>query len=65
VEIEGRFAEAGELDIRAASAAQFSMDKVAAAYEGTAQKISRMRGQSRRGEPVLDEFTPEERKKMM
>jgi hypothetical protein len=41
------------------------MDKVAAAYEGTAQKIARMRGQSRRGEPVLDEFTDEERKKMM
>jgi len=59
------FAEAGGLGIRPASAAQYSMDKVAAAYEGTAQKIARMRGQSRRGEPVLDEFTDEERKKMM
>ena len=59
------FAEAGGLGIRAASAAQYSMDRVAAAYEGTAAKVSRMRGQRSRGEPVLDEFTDEERKKMM
>ncbi|MGW8268116.1 MAG: vWA domain-containing protein [Longimicrobiales bacterium] len=59
------FAEAGDLGIRAASAAQYSMDKVAAAYEGTARKISRMRGQRRRGEEVLDEFTAEEREEMM
>jgi hypothetical protein len=59
------FAEAGGLGIRAASAAQYSMDKVAAAYEGTASKVSRMRDQKRRGEEVLDEFTDEERKKMM
>jgi len=53
------------LGIRAASAAQYSMDKVAAAYEGTAAKVSRMRGKRSRGEPVLDEFTDEERKKTM
>ncbi len=31
----------------------------------TAKKISRMRSQHRKGEEVLDEFTDEERKKMM
>ena len=59
------FAEAGSLGIRSPGAAQYSMDKVAAAYEATAGKVSRMRGQFRRGDEVLDEFTDEERKKMM
>jgi len=59
------FAEAGSLGIRAAGSAQYSMDKVAAAYEATAGKVSRMRSQFRRGDEVLDEFTDEERKKMM
>ena len=59
------FEEAGGLGIRAASAAQYSMDKVAMAYESTSAKIARMRQQRQRGEPVVDEFTIEERKKMM
>ncbi len=59
------FAEAGSLGIPGAGSAQYSMDKVGAAYEATAGKISRMRDQFRRGDQILDEFTDEERKKMM
>jgi uncharacterized protein YegL len=58
------FAEAGGLGIPLAAAAQYSKDRVAAAYEGTARKISRMRGQRRRGEPVVDAYTDEERESM-
>lgn len=59
------FREAGGLGIRAASAAQYFMDKVVAAYGSTSKKIARMRQQPQRGEPALDEFTDEEREKMI
>jgi hypothetical protein len=58
------FAEAGGLGIRANFAAQFSKGKVAAAYMGTASKVSRMRRQAREGETVENKFTDEEREKM-
>lgn len=58
------FAEAGGLGIRAASAAQYSPDKIFAAYEASSEKLSRMREQKRAGGPVLDEFTDEERERM-
>ena len=59
------FAEAGAMGMKASAVANYSMGKVGAAYEMTSQKISRMRSQHRKGEEVLDEFTDEERKKMM
>jgi hypothetical protein len=57
--------EAGAMGMRASAVANYSMDKVGAAYGMTSKKISRMRSQHRKGEEVLDEFTEEERKKMM
>ena len=59
------FAEAGAMGMKPGAVANFAMDKVAAAYEMTSRKVSRMRSQHRKGEEVLDEFTDEERKKMM
>ncbi len=59
------FAEAGAMGMRASAVANYSMGKVGEAYEMTSNKISRMRSQHRKGEEVLDEFTDEERKKMM
>ena len=59
------FAEAGAMGMRAGGVANFAMDKVGAAYEMTSRKVSRMRGQKRAGQEVLDEFTDEERKGMM
>ncbi len=53
------------MGMRASAVANYSMDKVGAAYGMTSKKISRMRSQHRKGEEVLDEFTEEERKKMM
>ncbi len=58
------FAEAGGLGIHAAGAAAFARDKVLGAYAGTSAKVARMRRQSRSGETVRDEFTPEEREQM-
>jgi len=59
------FAEAGAMGMPAGAVANYSMGKVGAAYDMTSKKISRMRSQHRKGEEVLDEFTDEERKKMM
>jgi len=59
------FAEAGAMGMRASAVANYSMGKVGEAYQMTSNKISRMRSQHRKGEEVLDEFTDEERKKMM
>ena len=59
------FAEAGDMGMRRSAVANYSMDKVGAAYEMTSRKVSRMRSQHRKGEEVRDEFTDEERKKMM
>ena len=58
------FAEASELGIVAAGAANFSKQNVAAAYGATAAKVTRMRKQRRDGEAVLNEFTMQERKEM-
>ena len=45
--------------------ADFAMHTVGMAYEMTSKKVSRMRAQKRSGQEVVDEFTDEERKKMM
>ena len=59
------FAEGGAMGMKAGAVANYSMDRVSAAYAMTSEKISRMRSQHRKGEEVLDEFTDEERKNMM
>jgi hypothetical protein len=58
------FAEAGGLGIHAAGVANYAMDNVQAAHAMMGQKLSRMRAQRRSNEPVNNEFTDEERKKM-
>jgi len=58
------FAEAGGLGINAAGVADFAMGNVQMAHAMTGQKVSRMRAQRRSNEPVNNEFTDEERKKM-
>jgi len=58
------FAEASELGIAVAGAANFSKQNVAAAYGATAAKVTRMRKQRRDGEAVVNEFTIQERKEM-
>lgn len=58
------FAEAGALGIAAAGAANYSPDKIQAAYMMTGGKVARMRAQRSSGETVRNEFTDEERKKM-
>ena len=59
------FAEAGAMGMKAGGVANIAMDKLGAAYGMTSKKISRMRSQYRTGQEVKDEFTDEERKKMM
>ncbi len=59
------FAEAGGMGIAAAGVANFAMDKMVAAYAATGEKVSRMRQQHRAGETVSNEFTDEERGKMI
>lgn len=59
------FAEAGGMGIAAAGVANFAMDKMVAAYAATGEKVSRMRQQHRVGEAVSNEFTEEERGKMI
>jgi Mg-chelatase subunit ChlD len=59
------FAEAGAIGIHASGAAQFAKDKVWAAYHSAGSKVARMRMQSRTGETVVNEFTDEEREKMV
>jgi Mg-chelatase subunit ChlD len=58
------FEEAGSMGIQAAGAANYAMDKVAAAYGATMSKVARMRQQLRDGETVDNAFTDEERKRM-
>jgi len=58
------FAEAGGMGIHAAGAADWSMDKVAAAYRATSDKVTRMRAQVSQGDTVCNGFTDEEREKM-
>lgn len=59
------FAEAGGMGIAAAGVANFAMNKMVAAYAATGEKVSRMRQQHRAGETVSNEFTDEERGKMV
>ena len=58
------FAEAGRMGKQAAGAANFSMNKVGAAYRATGAKLARMRKQTREGETVKNEFTDQERQDM-
>lgn len=58
------FAEAADLGIGSAGAADFSMNKVALACRAVGSKVSRMRGQARTGEQILNEFTEDEREQM-
>lgn len=62
---QNAFAEAGGMGIHAAGAANYAMDKVAAAYGATISKVGRMRAQARAGETVDNAFTDEEREQMM
>ena len=59
------FAEAGAMGMKPGAVADYAMHKVGMAYEMTSKKISPMWSQHRKGEEVLDEFTDEERKKVM
>ncbi len=58
------FTEAGGMGIKATGAANYAMDKVAAAYMATGAKVARMRKQRSAGETVNNEFTEEEREDM-
>ncbi len=58
------FAEAGSMGMAAAGIANFSTDKVAAAYQATSAKVARMRKQTSVAEAVSNEFTTEEREQM-
>ena len=59
------FAEAGGLGIQRAGTANFSVNAVLGAFEGTAEKVARMRSQQREGRTVSNEFTDAERKRMV
>lgn len=59
------FAEAGGMGIQAAGVANYALNKVFDACTGTGGKVSRMRRQLAEGETVNNEFTDEERKKMV
>ncbi len=58
------FAEAHEMGMQLAAAANFAPDKIQQAFRGTAAKVARMRAQTRHGETVEDCFTDEERRAM-
>ncbi len=58
------FAEAGELGIDAAGAANWSLDKAGAAYSAVNSKMARMRAEHLAGETVNNEWTDEERERM-
>ena len=58
------FAEAGGMGIAAAGVANYSLDKVGAAYRMTGSKLARMRKQRSDGTTVVNAFTDEEPKKM-
>ena len=59
------FEEAGQLGIHRDGAANFAMDRVADSYGATASKVRRMREQQRNHQPVSNEFTDEERGRMV
>lgn len=58
------FAEAGQIGIDRFGAAPFDVDKVAATYGAVGQSVKRMRRQRCEGQPVVNEFTQEERDAM-
>ena len=58
------FAEAGAMGMDAAGAANYTNDKVKAAYGATMSKVARMRRQSREGQMVDNAFTAQERDEM-
>ena len=58
------FAEAKEIGVAAAGAANFVNKKVRAAYGHTGSKLARMRQQARRGQTVVNEYTEAERADM-
>ncbi len=58
------FAEASNMGIAAAGAANFSKGKFAATYDVMSAKVGRMRRQASAGEAVKNLFTDEERKQM-
>lgn len=59
------FDEASSMGMDAGAAAQYDRTKVAAAYQGTSNKLSRMRQQRANQEEVSNEFTEAERKDML
>ena len=59
------FAEAGGMGIHEAGVANYTVDKVAAAYMATGTKVARMRAQRSAGETVTNDFTSEEKEEMM
>ena len=61
---QNAFDEAGKLGIAMHGAADFSKDKVAAAYGATCAKVGRMRKQAAGGQQVSNLFTDEERQNM-
>lgn len=58
------FAEASQMGMDTAGAANFSKGKVFAAYQATSDKVGRMRQQKSAGERVLNSFTESEIKEM-
>jgi len=58
------FAEAQQMGIMDAGAADFSKGKVRSAYDATAAKVARMRKQRFADETVVNHFTIEEREEM-
>lgn len=58
------FAEAGSMGIRPDAAANYSDEKVAHAWGGTAAKVARMRAQTMADETVVNLFTEQEREEM-
>lgn len=59
------FAEAGELGIDSAGVAAFDHSRVFAAYHVLSGKVARMRAQTSSGETVTNEFTEEDRQRML
>lgn len=58
------FAEAGSMGISMGGAANFTANKVAAAYQATSAKVARMRTQAAACAPVDNSFTQTERDEM-
>lgn len=59
------FSEAGGMGVQVAGVAQYSPNKVSAAYDAVGAKVARMRSRASAGEEVKDEFTDDEREQMM